>query len=340
MDETKKEQMKSIKNRLFDKFCESGFTVYKLLEEVQNASGFSLNYDTFRKTIDPTSTTLDIYSVIALCRYWNLDISYVLSTPDNTEIPMPGIDKLVDSSKFSILNDDKYTGTYHGYMYSNKKVFSHIEHFELTIGKYSGQFKADMLIHAITTTDGEHKTELKKHLTGIPIHAHPNTIFIIFTNNVGEFFIVSFNYVPYRRKKMYFKQGFVVSCATEISRPVSMQRFVLFSKPVSSENMKYIPGLLLLNDRTFHVPVNVMDELKESDPIIKIFFDKFGYLLEHSKNNVYCISEAQILNSYSPTFSTNDILKALTIMKSFASDANRITITESDAFAEFSKLLH
>ena len=94
MDEMKQEQMCAIKNRLLNKFHESNLTIYRLLEEAKNISGFSLNYDTFRKTLDPNSTTLDIYSVLALCRYWNLDVSYILSSPDTKETPMPDVEKM------------------------------------------------------------------------------------------------------------------------------------------------------------------------------------------------------------------------------------------------------
>lgn len=339
MDEMKKEQMTAIKNRLLNHFHNSGLSIYKLLEEIKDASGFSLNYDTFRKTLDPNSTTLDIYSVIALCRYWNLDLSYILSSPDNTEIPMPSTENLVNSSKFSILNDPKYAGTYYGYIHSAKKVFSHIDYFELTISESCGKFQADMVLHAFGTANEGRRTEVQKHLTGVPIHVHPNAIFIILTNDAGELFIIFFNYVPYRSNNLYFKLGFLMTCATEISRPVLMQKFALFSQPVPPAKMKYIPGFLLLNDHTFHIPASVVDQLKNTEPSVQKLFDDFGYLLEYSRKDVYCINESQFLNSYSSSLSSNDIHKALTILKSFASDANRIVITDSTALAEFSKLL-
>ena len=339
MDEMKQEQMCAIKNRLLNKFHESNLTIYRLLEEAKNISGFSLNYDTFRKTLDPNSTTLDIYSVLALCRYWNLDVSYILSSPDTKETPLPDVEKMVNSSKFRILDDEKYTGTFHGYMYSRKEVFSRIEHFELNIHKSATYFKADMTLHIITTPDGKSETELTKYLTGTPILVNSNVIFIILTNQMGDFLIVSFNYTPYRRKNLYFKEGFILSCATEVSRPILMQRFVLFSKPISSEHIKDLPGFLLLNSRIFHVPADAMEELAQANPNVQKIFDHFGYLLEHSRKEMYCINEAQLLNSYDPTISVNEILRGLLAMKDSSSDATQISITDSATLAEFSKLL-
>ena len=339
MDEMKQEQMCAIKNRLLNKFHESNLTIYRLLEEAKNISGFSLNYDTFRKTLDPNSTTLDIYSVLALCRYWNLDVSYILSSPDTKETPMPDVEKMVNTSKFRILDDEKYTGTFHGYMYSHKEMFSHMKHFELTIHKSAEHFKANLTLHAISKPDGIHETKFPKHLTGTPILVNSNVIFIILTNSLGEFFILSFNYTPYRRGTLYFKQGFILSCATEVSHPVLMQRFVLFSKPISPEHMKDLPSFLLLNNRIFHVPADAMEELAQANPNVQKIFDHFGYLLEHSRKEMYCINEAQLLNSYDPAISVNEILKGLIAMKSVASDATRIFIADSTILAEFSKLL-
>ena len=345
MDEIKQEQMRAIKNRLFAQFCKSDLTIYKLLEEVKQVSGFSLNYDTFRRTIEPSSTTLDIYSVIALCQYWNLDVSYVLSPPDMPDTGSPDTSTTSSanytalSEQFHVLDDPKYTGTFYGYLYSAKKINSYIEQFELNIEKVDGQMKADMTYHAITNPNGTCETELIKHFSGVPILAGGHVIFMVLTNDSGEFFILSYNYTFYRRRNMYFKQGFLISCATDIARPILMQKCVLFSQPVLPEKMPYISGFLLLNDRTFHLPTQNLEVLKKSYPEVKKVFDHLSYLLEHSKKEIYDINETLLLNSYTSELSVYDILHALMLMKGTATDATRITVTEDVALSEFSKLL-
>lgn len=122
----KLKQISAIKERLnteLTKFKEMGGSIYALLDILEKKYKFNLSYDTLNKTLSTgNTTTLDFFCVLALCRYWKLDISYILSPADSKEKPMPAADSMISSMKYKVLDDPAYLGTYYGYLSSNKKT--------------------------------------------------------------------------------------------------------------------------------------------------------------------------------------------------------------------------
>ena len=73
---------------------------YKILPERYKEFGdLGISYSTFRNTLTERSEqTVDMYTVLALCHLWNLDVSYIFTSPDVEEVEMPPIGEMVTAT--------------------------------------------------------------------------------------------------------------------------------------------------------------------------------------------------------------------------------------------------
>jgi len=113
METPKELQCKAIKEMLIKKLKQLNYSGYKIKTELTNELGYEINYATLKNTLNLQSSALDIYCVIGLCRYLNLDIAYVLSPPDNPTDSLYYNESDFVSEHFSFLNDPKYMGVYY-----------------------------------------------------------------------------------------------------------------------------------------------------------------------------------------------------------------------------------
>lgn len=332
-------QKGAIKARLNKVYTESGFNKYKLLKELINSTGIELNYDTLSKTLDFSSNSLDIFCIIAMCRYFNLDIAYILSEPDNPVSAIYNVENQFVSERYSILDDPKYLGKYYGYFYSPKKNSQMIDSFklELKIERSKTVAILDIDYHSINR-DGQMKIT-NKVMKGTPILAKPSNIYIVFTEGRGQFNILSFSYVHYNLNNLYFRRGAMITQGRDATRQPLMQSFVMFDKKLSESDMKYVPGFLLLYDSIFHIPAKEMEGLIQEHSEVKNLYNELSYIFESNSQQYYKVNETQILASVGNNTPKKDIIKALQILKAHATDAKRIYYPEIDDFSEFSKFL-
>lgn len=335
----KQEQLLAIKNRLIKKFSyyhQNGLSINKLKEELNNMCGFELNYDTLAHTLDLNRNTLDMYCVIAMCRYFNLDIAYVLSEPSSTSEAMDEQSQFI-SERYSVLNDPRYMGTYYGYLYSQKQTYNLVDKFELDIHLTHGKVLATLTVIYYN----EEKTEIgRRKFTGIPIFVRPSNIYIVFTESNGQFILMSFSYVHYNVKNLYFRRGAIITLGKDAARQPLLQSFVLFGRELSDEQVeKYVPGFLLLYDSAFHIRADVLAQLAEEHEDVAYLFRDFSYIFQANCERFFTVNEAQILASVKNNMPKKDVIKALQIMKSNAVDAKRIYFPEIEAISEFAECL-
>ena len=339
---TKKEQADAIKKRLIDAIDRAGLNYNQLSEGIKKKIGFEVNYETIKHTLDfAKPSSLNLICVIAICRYLNLDTAYVLSEPDNPNSAMYEIENNFISERYSILDDPKYTGEYYGYFYTPKKTNIFIDEFRLEIKPEFGKTIAYLTIYYQSIKENEEIKITPKTLIGTPILVKPSNVFILFKNDDGQFIFMSFSYVFYNVRNLYFRRGTIITHGRNAARYPLMQSFVLFSKKISKENIeKYIPGFLLLNDTVFHIPASQLDELRSKHQEVDKLYNELNSLFRDSCEMYYCVNQDSILSAVKKNISENDVVRALQIMKSHATDAKRIYFPEIEEFSEFAKLLN
>lgn len=325
--EKKQAYTMAIKNRLsgeYSKFQKQGGTVRGLCKTLNDTYGFSLNIDTLRNTLSSANhSTLDLFCVLAVCRYWKLDVSYILSPPENQEKPMPAAEKVADSIQYKVLDDPDYLGTYYGFLFSNKEDDATLHRMTLGISRAKdGGFTADLTVESVVSG----KTgamPLKKELRGVPILSNFNrNIAITFTDTLGNFFFLYTNYEKYLASRVYYRKGIAVTSASTAEREPVMQTFVLFDRPISEEKLCYIPGLLQPPQKTFPISEKDLQALSEESPLVAQLVEDFQYLLEHHREVFYHINEVSILAEQS-LMSKPDRLRALTLLKEYAATPSK-----------------
>ncbi len=337
----KLEQISAIKNRLiaeYSKFLDAGGKMNTLLDLLNTKYGFNLCYDTLNKTLSTGNTTLDFFCVLALCRYWKLDISYILSPPDSTEQPMPAIETMMDSIKFKVLDDPAYLGTYYGFLSSNQDNNSELCKMCLKIEiSPSKSFTASLGIGRSVAGSDECNEKDAKQLWGTPIVSSTNhNLSILFTDNVGNLVFLYMQYIQHKSYKMYYRKGIAVTTNSSSAREPVMQSFVLFNKPVPEEKLFYIPGLLLPPQKTFAVTEKNAKTLLAENPLLEQFFDEFEYLLEHSKDSVYRINEKTILSEESQ-MTIEDRIRALLLLKEKSISTGKFIYSQNDVYSNFGR---
>ena len=338
----KKRQVAAIKTRLnaeYVKYQNIGGNYHSLAKLLDNEQGFEVNYETLRKTLNTDdNSTLDFFCVLALCRYWKLDISYILSPPDSTEQPMPAIETMMDSIKFKVLDDPAYLGTYYGFLSSNKENSSELYKMCLKIEPSpSKSFTASLGIGRSVAGSDECNEKDAKQLWGTPIISTTNNnLSILFTDNIGNLVFLYMQYIQHNTFKMYYRKGIAVTTASSPAREPVMQSFVLFNEPVPDEKLIYIPGLLLSPQKTFAVTEKNAETLLAENPLLEQFFEEFHYLLEHSKDSVYRINENTILSEESQMTIENRI-RALLLLKERSVSTGKFFYSQNNGYSDFAK---
>lgn len=329
----KLEQISVIKERLnteLTKYQKMGGSVHALLKILEEEYHFDLSYDTLNKTLTTgNTTTLDFFCVLALCRYWKLDISYIMSPPNNMEKPMPAADSMVSSMKYKVLDDPAYLGTYYGYLSSNKKENTDLHKLCLKIERSKdGSFTAYLTVESRVT--GKNGTQaLRKELHGVPILSTLNqNIAITLTDEIGNFFFLYTNYAEYLTPRVFYRKGIAVTSAATGEREPVMQTFVLFDRPVPEKNLCYIPGLLFPPQDVVTISEDSLNVLAEEFPVVAQLVENFQYLIKEHREIIYDINEVSILAEKS-SMSREDRLKALALLKEKSVSADKFFFTSN-----------
>ncbi len=333
-------QILEIKNRLNKAYGEHPMPYHKLLTELVHDSGYEINYSTLKNTLNTESYALDMCTVLAMCRYWHLDVSYILSPPSATGTAMPAAEQLVHNGKFTILDDQKYFGTFHGYMYTQNPQHDSIFKFELTIGERNKSAFAKFALHRKTQdVDGTFLDDTRI-FTGTPIlQSNGSNVFILLSNDVGEFYFMYFSRLKFSKLTLYFRRGVLLSSSTADTNPPVAQSFVLFANQPSEDKMQYIPGLLSSPAPSFYISKDEVDTLRRDKELVDRLFEDFGYIFEHNKlESVYKINQKQILPSITGnTLNSEDVFKSLYLLRERSLSEPRIYYDDDNDVAGFCK---
>lgn len=327
----KDKQIYAIKNRLVEVTGTNVYAVYKKILDME--LDYNINYNTLNKTLSLNYTNLDLFSVLAVCRLFNLDTSYIFSAPDSEFETMPSPQNMVDGEKFVVLNDPLYFGKYNGYMYSYNPGSNEIINFDLDIQ----EGKAVLIYHGKSINHSGEAYNYDVKLEGIPILIRNcNNIFILFTRDSGGFFFLYFDYKKYNKAEMYYRKGILVTNSSLNDKPPMFQNFVLVRNKVLDEKLSLIEGLLKITNDNCFIRKDKLLELKENDEDVTNLFDKCGYIINHELGEYYCINESLILKAVDKNF-VPDILKALLKIRNNSEQPGRIIYEDDINISYFAK---
>src|SRR5699024_1371873 len=113
----------------------------------------------------------------------------VLSRPGTKDTTYQSNGSFLDSGNFTVLDDPKYFGKFHGFFYSPNHKSPELIRFELEIVQKNNQTTATMHYHGRpTSVEGKPYTD-PRILYGTPyVDARHSTIFLLLTNETGDFY--------------------------------------------------------------------------------------------------------------------------------------------------------
>lgn len=331
----------AIKERIIAAVKEAGTTAYQLYPLVNDTSDngevspgnydYGLSYPTFLRTCNPDYPNIcNLDCCLAIARYLHLPLEWLFAPPEEEIQGVPSKMIAYPTEPFGYLKNPQYFGTFHGYMHSLNIEHKDIESFTLTIDEYG----AKLQILSYIKKSGHKTQDDTVVLTGTPILANEENVYIVLTNHEGNFVILSFSYQTYTKRDMYFRRGALLASGRGPMKNPIIQSFVLFDQDISSIEKDYLPGLLLLSDRDFHISAANVSEIMEEDEIVKTVFSA---IQQHFESQPYYVIRDESFLSYdNDHISKDDLLTALLLLKSKASDAKRICFPNQTPYAKFS----
>lgn len=333
----------AIKKRIVKAVIESGYTPYYIYHKVNGGStseqqssalyDYGLSYPTFLRTCNPDYPNIcNLDSCLAIARFLKIPLDSLFAPPGEDIYESESRIVTYPNEPFSILSDKMYYGVFHGYMHSlNSKNKAEIEHFTLEINEH-GAF-LDLNHNTILSNGVTVPQRLK--LAGTPVQAKDENIYIVMTNGTGNFVILSFAYHEYNKKSLYFRHGALLGSGRGTKRNPYIQSFLLFKSELNDNEAKaYLPGLLLLSNRDFHVPVEKADALIDKDVEVKALFDHLSQYI--SKREYYVLREETLLTCDSDQLTQETILSALLKLKALATDAKQVYYPHDTPYTRFS----
>lgn len=324
----------AIKERLNSVLESKEQTKYSVWKEISNLElDYEINYNTFRATLSLSDSNLDLFSVLALCKLWNLDTSYIFSSPNSNFEIMPSPQTMVNGEKYVILDDQFYFGKYNGYMYSYNPGSNQLVHFDLELNKGS----AKLVYHGSTINYSGETSNFDMTLEGIPILVRNcNNIFILFTQDSGSFFFIYFSYKKYNQSDMYYRKGIVVTNSSLNDKPPMLSNFVLVRNKVPNQKLYLVEGLLKITGDNCFISKEKLLDLKKNDEDVAKLFDLCGFIVNHELGEYYCINESLIIKATKEN-AVPEILKALMKIRNCSEQPKRIIYEDDINISYFAK---
>lgn len=331
----------AIKERIIAAVSAAGTTAYQLYPLVNDTSDngeagpgnydYGLSYPTFLRTCNPNYPNIcNLDCCLAIARYLHLPLEWLFAPPEEKIQGVPSKMITYPTQPFDYLKNPQYFGTFHGYMHSLNIDHADLESFTLSINEYGAKLRISSYIKKSSHKVQDDPVEL----TGTPILANDENVYIVMTNHEGNFVILSFSYQTYTKRDMYFRRGALLASGRGPMKNPIIQSFVLFDQDISEMEKDFLPGLLLLSDRDFHISAAKVSEVMEKENIVNKVLSEVKQHLEAEP--YYVIRDESMLSYDNERISKEEILTALLLLKGEASDAKHICFPNQTPYAKFS----
>ncbi len=342
---------KAIKDAFDAATNEAGLTVNDLYNKLKKYR-FSFAKGTLRNVLgisgDPNNS-LDLECLVALCRFFGLDMNKLLSlgdikdedcsyhkyapeeyrVPDNADerdgngrlyADMPFVKSLSKvRKKFGVLDDEGYSGTFYCYTaYKDKSRITPIM-YVLSMNRNPDTKMTSAVLYEAENDNGKIKAKENQSYHGVPVYVKAHSIIILFMSkddNRGEFLQLAFSYENYTDGRgLIFRHGILLTAEKASKQTVVTQSFVLFNRMIEENDYIFVLGLLNPPNHNFSVPVKEVEKLAKENPIVAEFVKEYGEVLERNKKSVYMFSEDNILSDKESGMVDYDVIKALLLLK-------------------------
>ncbi len=334
----RKNQSLAIKERLNYLLERSSFKKRsQLLAELSNSKDFfPFNRNTFLATFDPKSNTLDLYAVLAIGRYFNVDMDLLFASPNLTIDRFRKELELEDKNTVRNLND--YKGTYHCFMPSFNIRHRELVPCTLIISDSDGHLEASFTYQSKYIDLNDVEKEVRLTFRGKPILVkRSRNIYALMTSETGDYLFLSFSYQQYNTSGLYYRRGIVVSSESVSQDPIFMNMVLFPNRIQGEEKMPLIRGLLrIMNEKhqPYLISGNDLAEL-ENDPTMKAYLDTWGSREEACVR----IDEGRILYDI---YRESDeakmrTMQALLRLRNYSGMTDRMVYPTDTPYSEFTK---
>ena len=235
------------------------------------------------------------------------------------------------------MDDPKYCGFFHGYFYSPNQRSKEVIHFTLDIAKSGNSCSATLTYfgHPVSPT-GELQNDTRCFY-GTPVFSTVSSnIFILLTNDFGDFYFMYYDRQYFRKQPLYFRRGIIATPSTIGGYEPLFQSFALFSHEIAPDKEPLISGLLSCITPSFYIKADDLEQLCSMYPSVDNFYKRNAYIINHDSNQVYLVNESMFLNDPTDSERTEDV-QALLLMKSRSIFPPRIVYSENDLISKFCK---
>lgn len=271
---SKENPAKAVFLKLFEDYCQNnGLTPRQVFQQItEQQDVFHICEATFYNTVNQSTLTLSEKVVIAFCNLAGIDINQIYYGKARTEeknIETNSFSVFKHSSSYMPLNDEKFYGTFYGYLYN--ATYKSLDSFTLNIEK-----KSDGVPHAVLTLRSKEKdykgrwVTTEKELTGKPMHLHPDFVYIHFQQNDGdETYTFAYKYFTINHaKRLSCRDGALITqCRMENRFPL-IQSFIFFDRKIKEEHLHFIEGYLKLSENRLFIPKEKLEALQENNETV------------------------------------------------------------------------
>ena len=306
--EAQTEQAMLIKKRLKKEFDKHGDSYYALVNILSKPAygGYSLTYNTVYKTLDAADySTPNLFVVLGLSRYWNLDMNLLFSMPTGDEekdVKTEVLNEYTRLGSFTPLRQKGYLGDFVGYMQNpNSPGKEDIVKFDLYLEDEPGigRVMATLTYYIYPKdTKGEQRKNSITYSGQAYLATEKQNIIMLLTNSSGEYFFLAMNFIAHNTLPMYYRPGIAIT-GSAADKDVTAINLIVFENEVSDEKVAtYLPGLLKFTGSHFAVERSVVKEMMEEgdEDVAFLLNEMAGYLPgKKTEKEIYWVKEKTVL---------------------------------------------
>lgn len=331
----KDKHIENIKSKLSKALSDDNISVNKLTKNL-NDLGYPFTYNTINDTLNSSTQTLNTLVVVALCKYWDLDLNYVLAEPDENSLINKVYSFEEDNDKFVVLTDKMYAGSYTCYF---------LNYYSSKFPNESNLLKGTMEItiddkgaSAVFTSGFDDKANGKNIFRGVPyLSTFTNNIVLFMHDEIGKFYFFTMHYKKYHSKEMMFRIGTMQTVYKQSNCMPLSQKFIMFRNDIQPESQKYLLGILDMDFEKIIIRNNDLKQLAKKEPIVMQFCEQFEKLLANSTHEAHIFTKQQIFDEFDIYMDTEDILRALLLIKNFSVSPKLVKLTDDYTVYNLSK---
>ena len=300
-------------------------SIYEIHAYIQKNTNAYATHPTLSQLLTPAikiedeATSINITLVVELCKFFNIDIGYVLALPeDETKLPTP----TSYGAKIKQIDDAGYMGSFHCYRLATSHASdtitdstvkdtlrenTKISHSTLKIESLNGQVVAKMVNTNVTTLkNGQQKTNVIE-LHGAPLlQTKSNNILLNLTSAEGECYTLFYDYQPFDSGPMYYREAIFLSSTKGTRSLPLLSKMIITRNEIPDNYNPLLRGLLSLNTNTIIISQDKLNELVKTNSCVAQFISDFAKYQDIWKRDFYIIPE-NIAENNNPNTKMNKI---------------------------------